>query len=96
MSLIDWADPDEMLGLLVDYVTDEAQSAHRDRTRSRVLHALSAELNELADRDLTNVERVAALREIRSLLPDEFTSDPVTSHVDDCIEELQRIAEQQP
>lgn len=92
MSLIDWSDPDEMLGLLVDYVADEANASHADRARARFLGALSKELGELADQASENVRQVAeALREFRTSQPEEFLSDPVIAHLDACIEELYRI-----
>ena len=34
MSLIDWSDPDEMLGLLTEYVADEDSACHLDRARA--------------------------------------------------------------
>lgn len=93
MSLIDWSDPDEMLGLLVDYVADEANSSHADRARARFLAALSKEVGELADQMPGTAQQVAeALREIRTSQPEEFLTDSVMSHLDACIEELERIA----
>ncbi|HUO85502.1 MAG TPA: hypothetical protein VM534_10355 [Thermoanaerobaculia bacterium] len=92
MSLIDWSDPDEMLGLLVDYVADEANRSHADRERRRFLRALSRDLGELADEASGSVREVAkALREIRASQPKEFVADPVIEHLDACIEELHRI-----
>jgi hypothetical protein len=92
MSLIDWSDPDEMLGLLVDYVDDEATASHADRARARFLRTLSRELGALADQASATARPVAqALWEIRSLQPEEFMSDPVIEHLDACIEELHRI-----
>jgi hypothetical protein len=92
MSLIDWSDPDEMLGLLVDYVADEASASHADRARARYLRTLSRELGDLADQSPATAQRVAqALWEIRSSQPEDFVSDPVIEHFDACIEELHRI-----
>ena len=34
MSLIDWSDPEEMLGLLVEYIRDELIEEQRDRRRA--------------------------------------------------------------
>jgi hypothetical protein len=92
MSLVDWSDPDEMLGLLVDYVADEANSSHADRARARFLRALFKDLGELAYQPSGGAQQVGdALREIRTSQPEEFLSDPVISHLDACIEELYRI-----
>ncbi|MGH9456603.1 MAG: hypothetical protein ACRD2J_03070 [Thermoanaerobaculia bacterium] len=92
MSLIDWSDPDEMLGLLMDYVADEAVTSHADRHRGRFLGDLSKELDQLADHTPKSVSEVArTLHEIRASQPEEFLSDPVITHLDACIEELYRI-----
>ena len=70
MSLIDWSDPDEMLGLLVDYVADEANGSRRDDARARFLAALSGELSDLAKQTPVTAQDVAeALREIRASQP---------------------------
>jgi hypothetical protein len=93
MSLINWSDPDEMLGLLLDFVTDEARTSHADRERSRFLGELSQLLGELADQAPVSAGQAArALGEIRTSQPEEFRSDPVIAHLEACIEELQRIA----
>jgi len=91
MSLIDWSDPDEMLGLLIDYVDDEAISSH-DAARSNFLHELSRELSVVADRDFTSAARIEqTLRELHDSQPTEFASDEVMAHMEACIEELHRI-----
>ena len=92
MSLIDWSDPDEMLGLLVEYVADEMVAAHDDADRAHFLNQLSRELSAIAEQDFESVDRIAlALREIHDSQPREFASDPVMAHVEACIEELHRI-----
>lgn len=92
MSLIDWSDPDEMLGLLVDYVTDEANRAYPDQERATFLGALVEELGDLADRSSGSVRQLTqALQQIRNSQPEEFVSDPVIAHLEACIEELHRI-----
>jgi len=91
MSLIDWSDPDEMLGLLVEYVTDEAVASF-DADRAEFLRSLVSELENLAGQDFASVDQIAdALREIRGSQPGEFLTDGVIAHVDACIEELHRI-----
>jgi hypothetical protein len=90
MTLIDWSDPDEMLGLLIDYVADEA-IASRDADRSHFLQQLSRELAAAAEQGFETADRIElTLREIRDSQPREFAADEVMTHMDDCIEELRR------
>jgi hypothetical protein len=92
MTLIDWSDPDEMLGLLVEYIADET-AASRDADRAEFLNQLSRELGAMTEQDFESVDRVElTLREIHDSQPREFASDPVMGHVEACIEELHRIA----
>ena len=91
MSLIDWSDPDEMLGLLVEYVADETVASH-DPDRAHFLNQLSRELGAIAEWDFESVDRIElTLREIHDSQPREFASDPVMAHLEACIEELHRI-----
>lgn len=93
MSLIDWSDPEEMLGLLIEYVDDEAVASGGDAPRAHFLSALSKALVATAEQDLQPVEQIEqALREIHDRQPAEFASDEVISHLEACIEELRRIA----
>ena len=93
MSLIDWADPDEMLGLLAEYVADEALASHGDRDRSHFLERLSRVLNAVARHDFQSVQQMElTLREIHDSQPGEFANDPVMAHVEACIEEIHRIS----
>jgi hypothetical protein len=94
--LIDWSDPEEMLGLLCEYVADEQFDAHGDDERVRFLAGLSAELGGLAVRapELPVDELAGQLRAIDALQRDEFAGDPVLTHVEACIEELERIQSQ--
>jgi hypothetical protein len=92
MSLIDWSDPDEMLGLLVEYVADEAATSHDDSGRAHFLNELSRELGAVAVRAFETADRIElALLEIRDSQPRAFASDPVMGHLEACIEELRRI-----
>ena len=91
MSLIDWSDPDEMLGLLVEYVADETAASHHDADRAGFLHQLSRELAALAEQDLESGGIERTLQEIHDSQPGEFAKDPVMTHVEACIEELHRI-----
>jgi hypothetical protein len=91
MSLIDWSDPEEMLGLLVDYVADEAIASH-DADRSHFLNQLSRELGAVAEQDFESAHRIElTLREIHESQPRQFASDAVMDHLEACIEELNRI-----
>ena len=87
MSLIDWSDPDEMLGLLIEYVADEAFVSGKDRERVTWLRELRAQLEKAAGA----ADPINTLREIRRSQPREFESDSVMTHIDACIEELERI-----
>jgi hypothetical protein len=92
MSLIDWSDPDEMLGLLVEYVADEAATSHDDPDRDHFLNQLSRELGALAVHDFATADRIElALRKIIDSQPRDFANDPVMAHLEACIEELHRI-----
>jgi hypothetical protein len=92
MSLIDWSDPEEMLGLLVEYVADETVASRDDVDRAHFLNQLSRELGAIAEQDFESVDRIElTLRDIHDSQPREFASDPVMAHVEACIEELHRI-----
>jgi hypothetical protein len=86
MSLIDWSDPDEMLGLLVEFVRDEALAPDDDEERAEFLDHLAGELAAIGRRRLDAVEPMAAtLRELHQSLPREFMHDEVVTHLADCI-----------
>ena len=92
MSLIDWSDPDEMLGLLIEYVADETVASYGDADRVQFLNQLLRELGAVADQEFESVDELALpLRGIYDSQPREFAGDPVMGHVDACIEELHRI-----
>lgn len=97
MSLIDWSDPEEMLGLLAEYVADERLAERDDRRRTRFLNELSSALTALASQgqELSTRATIGRLREIYDRQPAEFSADPALVHLDDCIQELERIADQQ-
>lgn len=94
-TLIDWSDPEEMLGLLCEYVADEKLDTQDDE-RVRFLAELSSELAGLAIRapDLPADELIEQLRAIDALQREDFAGDPVLTHVEACIEELERIQSQ--
>ena len=91
MSLIDWSDPEEMLGLLVEYVADES-IGETDADRAAFLRELWRDLEDLSGRQFESVNGIVdAICEIRAAQPAEFLSDAVITHVDACAEELRRI-----
>lgn len=92
MSLIDWSDPEEMLGLLVEYVADETVASHGDAGRAHFLNQLLRELGAIAEQDFESVDRIElTLRDLHDSQPSEFANDPVMAHVEACIEELHRL-----
>lgn len=92
MSLIDWSDPEEMLGLLVEYVADEAATFPDDPDRDRFLNQLSRELGALAATNFATAGRIASsLEKIIDSQPRDFANDSVMAHLEACIEELHRI-----
>ena len=95
MSFIDWSDPEEMVGLLVEYVADEAV-AERDPLRIRFLQELSTALTTLASSSPQWSARrtIGRLRRVHDSQASEFGADPVLVHLDACIQELERIVAQ--
>jgi hypothetical protein len=93
MTFIDWSNPDEMLGLLSEYVADQRHEASEDLARESFLAELSVGLNRLTDRleAMSSEELVEGLRELHRSQAPEFRKDPVLVHVEACIEELERI-----
>ena len=92
MSFIDWSDPEEMFGLLVEYVADE-QSEAEESTRRAFLSRLREQLEELQEsfEALAQVEAINSLRTIRRSISEEFETDVVVEHLTACVEELERI-----
>ena len=91
MSFIDWSDPEEMLGLLIEYVADERVDA-RDAARRAFLSELLAELSELAERSgaMPPEERIARMQAMHAERA-AGAGDPVLAHLADCIAELERL-----
>ena len=96
MTFVDWSDFEEMLGLLIELVADERNDAHDDRERRRFLDELAADLERTVRRAarVSVDEAIEALRTIVASAPPEFASDPVMTHVEDCLQELERIRSQ--
>ena len=93
MSLIDWSDPEEMLGLLAEYVADERLAECEDRQRTEFLQELSFALTSLASDapELSVQAMIDRLRSICDSQPSEFAIDAALVHMADCIQELERI-----
>ena len=96
MSFINWSDPEEMVGLLAEYVADERLAQQEDRERTKFLNELWSALTALASlaRELSTRATIDRLRDIYDSQPPEFGTDPTLAHLDDCIQELERIVVQ--
>ena len=93
MTFLNWSDPEELIGLLTEYVTDEKNQSEGDPARGKFLSDLSGRLNEFDRHFETGSvdEAIAKLRGIRKSIIPEFSDDPVVEHVDACLEELERV-----
>jgi hypothetical protein len=96
MTLIDWSDRDEMLGLLVEYVADEKAESAGDEERTAFLGALARQLAAVAGHGSSAPvdQTIRMLRRIADSQPADFAGDDVLAHLQDCIEELERIRSQ--
>lgn len=93
MTFIDWSDPEEMLGLLIEYVADERAETRQDPDRASFLDEVHAELTDVSDnvRAMAPDEVIDRLRAVHGSQVVAFPGDPVLVHVEHCIEELERI-----
>ena len=96
MTFINWSDSEEMLGVLFEYVSDEKSDPLNDHARMIFLADLSADLADLAGRasGMSIDEAIHRLRAMHESQVDDFVGDPVLTHVEACIEELERIKTQ--
>ena len=94
MPFIDWADPEEMFGLLVEFVQDERNDETRDPARRRFLSTLSDDLSAHQEEfsSLSPADRMRRLRSVLQSIDKEFAGDPVVEHLVACGNELERIA----
>ncbi|HEY6843828.1 MAG TPA: hypothetical protein VI391_06645 [Thermoanaerobaculia bacterium] len=90
MSILDWSEPEEMLGLLRESIRDELPQT-RDRERLGFLRRLSVAVDAL-EPSASPAVSLAQLRRIYDGQPEAFATDPVLIHVRDCMEELARLA----
>ncbi len=84
MTFIDWSDSEEMIGLLMEYVTDERNGSHHDPKRRKFLSDL---LTDLQSQPLNEMR----LQKIYESVEPDFKNDDVVVHIHDCIEELKRL-----
>ena len=93
MTFIDWTDPEEMLGLLIEYVADERTETRQAPDRASFLDEVHSELTDLSDnvRGMAPDEVIDRLRAVHASQKVAFPGDPVLVHVEHCIEELERI-----
>ena len=93
MPILDWSDPEEMLGLLADWVADELHEETTDHRRAQFLKHLASSLATLAS-ESGHLSVRAVDEQLRGILgsqPSEFAADPALEHVRDCIHELERM-----
>ena len=93
MTFIDWSDPEEMLGLLTEYVADARSDAEADPARATSLGALLNDLAQLTRQpdEMSLDDAISGLRRIQGTHSHTLEDDPVLRHVEDCIGELVRI-----
>lgn len=93
MTFIDWSDSEGMFGLLLDFVVDERAECEEDPERQRFLSELLAQLSTLEARlaEVSASVVVQGLKDAYESVGPEFAGDPVMAHLEDCIEELERV-----
>lgn len=93
MTFIDWSDMEEMLGLLAEFVRDAKSECERDPGRRKFLSKLLLDIGAFTGQleTLTRKQATNRLRGIYNAFDPEFSGDPVTVHVKDCIEEFERL-----
>lgn len=98
MSFIDWSDSEGMFGLLIEYVADEKKDCRSDDGRQRFLADLMKKLIALQQQSdvLSGVEFIQQLRTIQKSVDREFGNDAAMLHLNDCIEELERVERHHP
>jgi hypothetical protein len=93
MVFINWSDSHEMLGLLSEFVADERRDAIDDPARKHFLAGVLEDLSEVIARidEMNEDDVIGRLQTILESADSEFRGDPVLEHVQECIEELERI-----
>lgn len=82
-----------MFGLLLDFVADERAECEEDPEQQRFLSGLLAQLRTLEARlaQISAFVVVQRLRDTYESVGPEFAGDPIMAHLQDCIEELERV-----
>lgn len=93
MTFIDWSDSEGMFGLLLDFIANERTECQEDAERQRFLSDLLAQLGtvEAQLHEIPAAVVIQRLREAHESVDPEFAGDPVMVHLQDCIEELERV-----
>jgi hypothetical protein len=92
MTFIDWSDSEGILGLLMDFVSEARNECQGNVKRQEFLSGLLVDLSTLASElSISGKEAANRLRSICNSIDQEFEHDPVTIHVRDCIDELDRV-----
>lgn len=93
MTFIDWSDSEGMFGLLLDFITDERAECQDDAERQRFLSDLLAQLGTVEAQlpEIPAAVVIQRLRDTHESVDLEFADDPVIAHLQDCIEELERV-----
>ena len=93
MTFIDWSDREEMIGLLLEYVSDERNESAGDEERAGFLDNVAQELAVAGDTvsSVSTDQTIQMLRLIADSQPRAFAGDEVMTHLQACIEELERI-----
>lgn len=93
VTFIDWSDAEGMFGLLVDFVADVRAECRGDPQRLRFVEDLLTTLRAV-EAELARIPTEAALQRLKDLQESadaEFSGDPVMVHLNDLIDELERI-----
>lgn len=96
MTFIDWSDSEGMFGLLLDFVADERAECEEDPERQRFLSDILAQLRTVESR-IAKISASVVVQELKAAYESfdpEFAGDPVMTHLQHCIEELERIEDE--
>lgn len=87
-----------MFGLLIEYVADEKNECRGDAERHRYLADMLKALTSLQQQSdaRSDTEFIQQLRTIQKSVGHEFQNDPAMLHLNDCIEELERVSRHRP
>jgi hypothetical protein len=87
MSFIDWSDSEGMFDLLIEFIRDEMN--YGDAQRQEFLAHLLTTLSTINDATVEDVFK--KLEVIQDSVDEEFMTDPAFLHINDFINELERI-----